>query len=354
MTDAPTKLVRTRRITAWWEPTFSPDKACDFTAGDWSLPELAANIKLFRGEDLAHRISANEIKPKFKGIRFSNCDFTGAFQIGYRTIVFDKCEFIACDFGTSTWTRAKFTGCNFDQCSLSQSSWIKSEFRRCRWSNIGMSGNATDFDQVFIENPRSFLAAAYTRLDPKILREKGKSPSFQAARLEETKATVARNIYNNHKGVGDENTFYDACRGYIIQSCRANIYDKLYTVCNRKSSATTRLISAFGALGAIAELSILWIFGTCNAWGRSVSRPLGGLLVTFGGFAIGYGWITGLGLAASLGRAIDVTTIAGFTRSVTPADSGALLWASWVNLIIAIMFYTVFFATVVAKISRNR
>lgn len=354
MPDSQAKLLRTRRTKAWWEPTYAPDKANEFTAGDWTLPDLAAYIKLFRGEDLTRRVEAREVTPIFKGVRFTSCDFTGAFQIGLRTIVFEKCDFKACDFGTSTWTRAKFTGCTFDECSLSQSNWIKSEFRRCEWSRIGMSGNETDFDQVFIENPRSFLASAYTRLDPDLLREKGKSRRFQTTRLEETKATVARNIYNNHKVVGDENTFYESCRGYIMQSCRANIHDKIYRVLLKGSSFRKRSISAMEAMGALGELSILWLFGTCNAWGRSVTRPLGGLLVTFGGFAVAYAWFLGLDWVHSWERALDVTTIAGFTRSVIKADTGALLWVSWANLITAIMFYTVFFATVVAKISRNR
>lgn len=353
-TSALAKLTRTRRIKAWWEPTYAPDKANEFTAGDWALPDLAAYMKLFRGDDLTQRVNSGEIKPIFQNIRFTGCDFTGEFQIGLRTIVFEKCEFNACDFGTSTWKGAKFTSCSFDECSVSQSTWIKSEFRRCRWSKIGMSGNETDFDQVFIENPRSFLAAAYTRLDPEILIEKGRTRSFQATRLEETKATVARNIYNNHKVVGDENTFYEACRGYIMQSCRANLCDKIYHVFDKRNSRMRRLISAFAAVGAVSELSILWLFGTCNAWGRSVTRPLTGLLATFFGFAVAYSWLLGLKAMDSVGRAIDVTTISGFTRSVTATDVGALLWMSWANLIVAIMFYTVFFATVVAKISRNR
>lgn len=348
-------LLRTRRLSGWWEPTYNPDIAGEFAAGDWTLPERAAHKKVFSASALQKALSDGAVKSlKFSRIRFGTCDFSGGFDIGHRTIIFDKCEFIDCDFGLSTWKRAKFTGCTFDGCSLSQSTWINSEFRRCRWSLMGISGNETVLDHVFIDNPDAFVSSAYTRLDAAILKEKGASPRFQKTRLEETKATVARNIYNNHKIMGDEQNFYEACKTYILQSSKAKIFDHASAVLDSGATIRNKLKSTWNLIGSLIELSILFSFGASNNWGGSVARPLGGIALTFGIFAILYGSLYEVSPSEAIERAFDITMIAGFTRSVTASDSGSILYASWLNLISAILFYTVFFATVVAKISRTR
>ena len=268
--------------------------------------------------------------------------------------MFDRCEFEGCDFGLSTWDRAKFTSCRFRRCSFSQSTWIRSEFRRCSWAAIGLSGNETILDRVFIENPEAYVAAAYTNLDPNELASRGVKLNFQRTRLEETKATVARNLYNSHRVVGDDDTFHKACKIYLIQSCVSRIQDRTFTLNDPTTTPARRIRAFFGLAGADVEYGLVLLFGNMNNWGGSISKPLAFLLAVFLGFAVLYFIACDFDLGTALGKSFDVTTVAGYGRAVSAQDHGTFLYLAWTNLALAILFYTVFFATAVAKISRTR
>ena len=345
---------RSRRTQSWWEPIFSAGQAWSPEPGDWALPDEAALRKLLTAQALKGALTNGSGRTRFKDVRFKDCDLFGRFDQIERALIFDGCQFVGCDFGLTTWDRAKFKNCEFKRCSFSQSTWIRSEFRDCTWSEIGLSGNETVLDRVFISNPEEFIRSAYTNLDKDELHKRHVSAHFQRTRLEETKATVARNLYNSHRIIGDDETFYKACKAYLTQACISRQQDRLFTFNNKDETDYQRLKAGIGLAGADLEFGLVWVFGNLNSWGGSISKPLSGLVGVYALFSILYAWVCGFDGGDALGKAFDITAIAGFTRAVAASDAGIFLYLAWLNLALSILFYTVLFSTAVSKISRTR
>lgn len=343
---------RSRR-TNFWEAIYEPSLAKLFTVGDWKLEDLGANLKLFRAGDLRRNFQEKKVALKFTGVRFVDCDFTGFFTKFGRAIIFKECEFRRCDFGLSTWERAKFTSCNFSSCSITQSTWTDCEFRKCDWNNISMAGNETNFIRVYIDNPEQFVGSAYTNLNEAELEAQKISAHFQRTRLEETRATVARNLYHSHRIVGDDATFHKVCKVFTLQGIVARRSEIRY----RRSSVKKLLDRTMLALRdwvCSFELYITKLFGLANGWGASLSRPLGMLALTLFAFTFFNRLFFDANFAHAFMRAFDATSVAGYTKATS---SDASFWVQAVvafNLTLALFFYTVFFSTAVAKVSRFR
>lgn len=346
-----TPIIRSRRIKVWWEPTYAPGLHNTLTRGSWQLRDNAADQRLFTPNDFRSQVGQRPSKGHFNGARFTWCDFSGKFNTAAGSS-FTNCEFEGCDFGTSTWHNVKFTKCKFLKCSFSQSTWIESEFRACHWEEIGISGNETSLQNVYISNPADFVAAAYTNLDRPFLATKNATPEFQAYRLEETKATVSRNIFNNHKTVGDDATFYVAFSNYAKQ------YSKWLAVSAKwefgRAKGFGKVLAAFKYGSALAEGWVNVLFGHITKWGSSALRPLAHLLSSFIAFTVIYRLFYLNSFADSMMVAFDITSIAGFTRSVTKDTTGSLYTVCACNLVVAIMFYSAFFSVAINKISRVR
>lgn len=343
---------RTRRKNAWWEPTYDPTLVDEFTAGDWRLPDNAAHKRYFHSGSFLDQVKDRKTNRKFSSINFDTCDFSGRYEGEIAGANFNECTFKNCDFGTSTWERVKFRKCNFEQCSFTQSTWVDVEFRKCKWNDIGISGNETDLNEVFIENPSDFIGSAYTNLDEEVLAAKGRTPEFQLFKLEQTKATVARSIFNNHKVVGDDQAFYRAFSAYMTQYSASRIsdadwYSKQVSGC---AHYRWRLIKGH----RYSEHLLNQFFGFITGWGSSSLKPLIGLFATFVAFTLVYWLIFSKEIHEAASISFDVTSIAAFTRSIDSDVGGGLYVASAINLVISLLFYSAFFSVAISKISRTR
>ena len=100
------------------------------------------------------------------------------------------------------------------------------EFRSCKWDTIGLSGNMTNLQGTIITNPSKFIDAAYSGTNPNKKLPSG-DPAHQRARLESTKATVARTLAATLTIVGDEATYYEAIATKTKQSIRADMHEAI-------------------------------------------------------------------------------------------------------------------------------
>jgi uncharacterized protein YjbI with pentapeptide repeats len=343
---------RTRRVNAWWEPTYAPELLTQLSQGNWALPDNAAHQRLFVPDNFQAQVGQRATRGHFSETRFTSCDFSGRFDQYAMGASFTECDFENCDFGTTTWAKVKFRKCTFRRCSFSQSTWKESEFRNCTWESIGFSGNETVLISVYVSNPAKFIAAGYTNSDSDILAQKNTTPEFQIARLEETKATVARNIFNNHKTVGDDAAFYLSFSAYVRQYGRSVASSAAQEF--RVNKGRKRVKAAFKFLYAKLEGWVNVTFGVLTNWGSSALRPLLCLAATFVVFSAIYRLTYFDSLDKSLSMSFDVTTIAAYTRSVTQEVVGGLYLIASLNLLMAILFYSAFFSVAISKISRTR
>jgi hypothetical protein len=286
----------------------------------------------------------------FKSVRFRDCDFQG-YSSNKSQIVFDQCDFIGCDLSLSTFADCKFSRCSFESSSIGQTTFKNVEFRDCKWKKIGASSNETVFDSVFITNPAAFNDALWTQLDKKFLEQRKVKASYQWHRHEATKSTIARMLLNNHRLLGDDRTFYESVRVFETQQA----YSKF---CRAVYNSTTRWYRLlwFGpvAIFWLAELVLLWLFGLLNAWGASALRPLLALVALFALAAAYYRLVWKDGASSYLQTSFDITTVAGYTKASSTTLPSSLQSAMSVHLLIALILYTVFFATIVARLSRVR
>ena len=356
----PASPPRSRRTRNHWEPFFDPDLNASFEERDWDFTGDKGPIhKRLSGTSL-DQTSARPTK--FSRVHFETCDFSGHIG-GGRTLVFEECRFTRCDFGLSTWNRVKFTRCLFEASSFSQSTLKHCEFRSSRWLRIGFAGSETIMTSTLIDNPGHFLDARWINLDAAFIEEhRNRQPEFtsihaspllyEIAKHEATKEAMSRTLLENLRSVGSEDAFYEAGKANLIQRVRANIAWNREAVFNRRGLSKAGAFVTY--IGSHSELAVLVGMGWINAWGRSVVRPLTLLILTVLSFGLIYWHVFGLSGTAAIAKAFEITSIAGYTRGAAQAPSRWLRFAEWTNLVSSIVFYTVFFATAVARFCRVR
>ncbi len=344
---------RRRRTASFWEPIFDSEEENPFPPHAWNFEHTGAPTHVtFTGSDLSSAMEAGG-RPYFSEIRFVKCDFSGIFDLSPREIVFRHCYFVGCDFGLSTWKRAKFSNCSFDLSSLSQTQWIECDFRACTWNKIGMSGNETVFTSTTITNPGTFIRSAYTNLEQVVLAHRGIRADYQKMRLESTKATVARALSRMYVDYGDERAFYDALRTSSNQSTRAHIFETFYRL--KTGDLGERCKAAPILAFDLVDWAILNVAGAVNAWGMSIARPaLIGLAIIFVFSSLYAVSDSSLRWPMAFIKAVEVTLLIGYTNHSGPSVSFGIHCLVLVNMLAGLLWYVVFIPTLVNRISRVR
>lgn len=341
---------RARRSQCYWEPIYNPALVGKLRSRDWDFTKDAGPVESFLDLSNIQPYIAAGGSRIFKHVRFRDCDFQGVSS-NTAQVVFEKCEFIGCDFSLSTFVKFKFARCSFERCSFGQATLIDVEFRDCRWKEIAASSNETVLEKVYVSNPGAFNNALWTQLDKEILESRKVIPSYQWFRHELSKATIARTLLNNHRTIGDDGTFYESVRVFETQQAYSKACRAFYSV--RDGVMTAPWFIAKGVFW-FTELALLWIFGLLNAWGASALRPLLALVLLFVGGGFFYRVFFGREVSFPFQASFDVTMIAGYTKAVPLDATQALQGAFSAHLILALIMYSVFFATIVARLSRVR
>jgi len=342
-----------RRTKSYWEPFF--DKCSkDFTNHSWDFTNQA-NVEY-------HIFNADKIDGKatklVEDITFTNCDFRGYFI--ENRLIFKNCIFNSCDFGLSTFKKAKFSFCEFVETSYTQCVLEDTEFRDCSFKKIGISGNETNLDGTLITNPRIFIGAAFTNTSA--LPDK-KSKFVQKMKLEDTKSTVARKILVTLTSEGSEKAYYDAIETSTLQECRARIALNLLEIRNsfldEKDQGTLKrcfgaIAGVFKLFGGIVNFFILWFFGLVNAWGESLARPLilgAIILFAFGGI---YYWCEEIAFSRAISKSTEIMLLFGYTNYTNSVDADLMSKAEMANALVGLFWYIVTVPTVVNKLTRIR
>lgn len=344
-------LPRGRRTKSSWEPFFDPDEKTEFPVLEWDFThnKAPAHVTLRATELDGYAKGGN--RAKFEKVRFEKCDFSGVFDRSPGEIVFVDCAFVECDFGLTTWTRAKFTSCAFEKSSLTQTKWVECEFRGCTWSEIGLSGNATDFVTCIITNPKKLVEASYIR---RVAQGDRKSAMDNERRHRATKSTIARTISRMLVNVGDEAAYYEA----ICAETNTSIVSRTFNSCFgfRFGSGFWFRTRCFLSIPILwLEFIILNASGFLNAWGRSVARPIivgFGIVISFCGIYAIDGSTDGILLARR--KSVDVTTLIGYTAHVDMGVPSQSNWITALNMILGLWWYVILVPTLVNRISRVR
>lgn len=339
-----------RRETNFWEPIYGPEVTVSSEPHNWDFEADPSPTRRFMsGETLVQKIQAGETH-KVKGVTFTECDFQGRFHVT-SIVIFDGCHFVGCDFAYSSWNSAHFKNCSFSTSSLALASFEKCEFRGCKWDRIGVSGNKTDLTRTFIENPDHLTAAMFSGLDPAEAARK-EHACHQWYRLAGTRAHVLRSIMLSHATVGDEHVYFRTVQLHELQRNRARLYEDWYHLRFSRKARKLVAISQIPLHGL--NLALIWLLGWTNNWGESVSRPsllFGAVFAIFGTI---YAFVP---FAPTIQhpwqKSFDITLLIGFTNH-NSAGQWPLTLVQDIHAILAVTLYTVFFATLISKLSRTR
>ena len=337
-----------RRRDCWWEPIHDPEFKLEGEPYDWDLEGDAEVFRRFiPASSLVARLPPGdtfEIRDRL----FQECDFQGTFR-GDPIIMFERCRFEGCDFAYSAWDGCHFKICTFKDCSLSLAKFDACEIRDCTWTDIGLASR-TELNRTFLSNPQDLIPATVSRTNPAIPTLKHRMNQW--FRLRGTRAHFLRNVMLSHATTGDEHTYYRTVKLHELQRCSARFAEDVFNL------GFGRGWKRAGALPAMAlhgfNYVIMLLLGALNGWGESAGRPFLALLSCWGLFGFAYSRLPfSTAIAAPFQKSFDITFLVGYTNQTVPSDR-PLTIVQDVHALVAIVIYTVFFATVISKVSRAR
>ena len=337
-----------RRQLCFWEPIFAPDVTVRFEPYDWQMDRDAGPCRRFiHGPTLREQVTPGDTFI-VKKVTFKECDFQGNFFTD-TLIMFDECDFDSCDFAYSVWKHAHFRKCNFTDSSISLAIFERCEFSDCEWERLGF-GSKTEFHSTFVRNPAALIGATVSRPNPK--DKSWKHRANQWYRLHGTRAHVLRTLMLSHQSTGDEHTYYKTVCLHELQCAKErmskDVFGALFTPGVRRVSSVAKLVFHF------FDYLILQSLGWLNRWGLSPSVPCFALAACWVGFAQVYqrgGFSPAI--EHPMQKSFDITFLVGYGNQTAPSDPGLTLVQD-AHALIAIIIYTVFFATIVSKLSRAR
>lgn len=343
-----TRHVGNRRRDCWWEPIFDPDFVLDSEPYDWDLDRDAGPYRRFvPASGLVARVTPGDTF-EIRDTVFRECDFQGVFE-GNPIIMFERCRFVGCDLAYSTWRRCHFKNCVFEGCSISLATFEGCELRGCSWSNIGLSSR-TELIRTFLSNPGHLIAASVSGRDPR--KPTLEHRLHQWFRLRGTRAHFLRTVMLSHATTGNEHTYYETVRLHELQRSSARVAQDAYEIVF--GSGRTRAMAPAAMLLHAFNHGIMRFLGALNGWGESAGRPFMALLACWGAFGLAYSrpWFA-KPIVAPFQKSFDITFLVGYGNQVVAQDT-KLTFVQDVHAIMAIVIYSVFFATVISKLSRAR
>ncbi|WP_218847387.1 hypothetical protein [Sphingomonas sp. R3G8C] len=344
----PTGHIGNRRHTCFWEPIYNPGFELEPAAWDWDLKRDSGPVnRLIYGPTLQKcAVAGNTFT--IQDMTFRNCDFQGSFH-HEAILIFDNCNFLLCDFAYSKWQYAHFKNCTFLQCSLSLSIFSSCEFGGCTWREIGMASK-TDLKRTVISNPKPLIQSMVSRSNPSTPNPR--HALNQWYRLQGTRAHVLRNIMLSHQSAGDEHNFYETVKLHELQRAKARISKDIFDIIF--GSFKLKLISSLRFFLHFVDYYILRIFGFINNWGGSASQPLIFLFCCFFLFGFLYKYINLDSIVNHpFQKSFDITFLVGYTDQTKDISDKLRLFQDF-HVICSVSIYSIFFATIVSKLSRSR
>lgn len=356
-----------RRVNpkSFFEPMYTPDPLVPFEGdsfknSDWDFSNNKGPCRLTFSAELFNEKYEESSFEKFENIKFIECDFRGKFE--GKILHFHNCKFELCDFGGSEFHNDKFTSCEFDKTSFTLTKFYNCQIRNCKFSDIGVSGNETQFFSTDLTNPGDFIDAASTNL--KYLPD-GRRPEYQKLRLEMTKGTISKVILHNLAKEGADYSYYDAVRAAQLHGALA---DRAYGVLlgpefdeeerregRGKFGKFIQKVKSFGSSKTAAvEYWLLLLVGSMNGWGRSISRTvfIGFIFVVC--FSLVRFGVTPSGIIPAAFQTLEIFLVFGYSKYSVITDGALKSLLDLGTAICGLGWYAVAAATVVSKITKVR
>jgi len=175
---------------------------------------------------------------------------------------------------------------------------------------------------------------------------------YQWYRLQGTKAHLSRTLMLNHESTGDEENFYQIARTHDLQQSFAKISKNVFNIVFSEEQGRTR--SSFNLIFDVFENLLIRFFGAINGWGMSTLRPLSSLVFLYSTFALIYYLDGHSTFKMAWQKSFNITILAGYSNEYSSNLSDRLVNIQNLQAVVSIIVYTVFFGTVLSRVSRAR
>lgn len=173
-------------------------------------------------------------------------------------------------------------------------------------------------------------------------------------RLEGTKATVARALLHSSGNYGDEEVYYSCVKLYQNLSITSRTMEAKYNL-SEKPGWDKSIVNIVNLITLKLEYVIINSVGWLNNWGGSIAKPtLMGIFMIIA-YAFIY-WISSIKptFLSALAASIDISLLVGFTKQANNSLTMGNKFIFTLNMIMGLIWYSVFLPTVVNRISRIR
>lgn len=336
----------------FWEATYDPN--WDGPVQEAHLAGLEASSGHVRARVVsASKGAATQVhwRRRDPNRLFQECDFT--LEVAESSI--SNCTFTRCRFHGSTWREVKFSNCTFEKCDFSGMSLF-----HCNFIGDCIFKDNTASAQLFRIEETAISATAFLGgLTPNLSHlPRGVTGEYQAAHFVRTKQNLARAIYSATKDEPDVEFFHQAYEQLVRCTLAFNVvkhrwdFDK-----HEKRSPKEHVLKQ---IPDQIEQGLVLTAGWLTAWGRSLTRAWCFFIVVVAVFTLAYAsrqcglFCPGIvrELPRSLGEAINVTLVAGYTAYFSPDASiyQKLIWV--VNLSAGLFWYSLIIPALTRRILR--
>jgi hypothetical protein len=344
----PEALINPQRANNYWEPIYEPHEqpyaSCGIDITQFEhLPSLERYII-----DLAFFNNLKFILNK----SFSRIDFIGSIDGGRTTKKFENCTFFMCSFRTTNFSNIKFTSCTFDRTTFSMASFKNCQFRNCIYKEIGISGNTTSFEDVYIDAEK-LLSSIYLCKDKALLKERKTNRLYQKMRLMKTKSVVANNVLSMKPVKADIDMLIKGIRTSRKYESTSKLEESFYNLVRGEKKA--KLKNLFNALFYFLEIPIIFYFGWLSGWGQKVGKAILIGLITTIIFAFLYTvfLVPQISFSEALLRSIEYLLLFGYTKYYFIESNTIGNTLIFLNAIIGMLWYAALIPSVINKLGKE-
>lgn len=340
--------INPQRSTNFWEPIYDPNekeyKLCAIPPEDFDhIPAIDRYV--INWEYLS-------TKTFLEDKTFTRIDFIGNIDGDKLTKTFRNCQFVLCSFRSSEIKNIKFSNCNFDRTTFSLARFINCEFRNCQFHNIGISGNATQLENIYID-PEELLKNLYLCKDKDLLKERKTNIQFQKMMQMKTKSVIARKILTMKPVKADIDMLIRAIRSSRKYETKSKLAESLYNLKTQNFIQKWKHLLNF--VYYILELPVLCFFGWLSGWGQKAGKTVlfgicGIFLFALFYAFIGYPKSTN---SDSLMKSIEYTLLFGYTKYPFVNNNRLTNTVVLINAIFGMLWYASLIPIIINKLGKD-
>jgi len=339
-----------QRIRNFWEPTYDPN-AKEYKFWD-ATPENIIHSKGIQKYIVKLGIFKNAKINYLTDFTFEDVDFIDTLEGEQRKFTFKKCRFKGCSFRDAKFINVKFTECIFELSTFALGFYSNCEFRNCSYKKIGVSGNAMQFEECYI-NPELFLKDLYLNSKLDILKENQTTLQYQKFQQAKTKAVIARK-FTEMKPIRSDIEYHILS----IKTARRlevllNISQSYYYLLNGKK--VDKVKNFFNFLFSSLEYPVLIFYGWLSGWGYKIGKVvfIGLAVILLFSIVNNFLIFQDSSFSDSILKTLEYWLLFGYTKYDFKIIPEGFQWLIFLNSVFGLIWFSAIIPIIINKLGKS-